>query len=434
MSLFGYAAKLKKDLEYWQEQGLISPNVAVSLLKDVEARTKRRSFGSVIAILGAVLIGAAILAFVAANWGEMSKFARVSLLVSTIWVCYGVAYVTAIRQHNAISQAFIVIGIAAFGASIMLIGQIYHLQGRNEDALFLWMLGGLATAILAGSAWGLVFATALSVGWMVSEFFAGANKLPFWSLGNDPFYYYPFLWVVFVAMAVWLKSRVAGHLLMLGILLWSLLFMQFWDSGHLFRSMLLVAMALVLAAIVLRDATNDQSLGTFGPTAIGYLFVILFFFVAADLGSRGSITRLSGSDGFGIGTAALLAGSGICFAIAFAMRARGETVLRDQWILGIAGLVLLSWRFLGLGGFIFSAIVAFALSIWTIRFGWRLENRFLTAIGYLGFVATLLITYAELFGSLINTSLFYAIAGVVLMVAAIVMLRRERKSRLEGAG
>ena len=95
-------------------------------------------------MLGAVLFGFAVMSFVAANWNAMSKLARLLLLLATLWACYGGAAWLFQRQLPMFAQAAVLGGIAVYGASIMLISQMYHMEGSPPDAVLLWALGALA--------------------------------------------------------------------------------------------------------------------------------------------------------------------------------------------------------------------------------------------------------------------------------------------------
>ena len=60
------------------ETGLIDRATADALLRDVEANERKSlSFGSILAIMAALLFGAAILILVAANWEAFPRLARV---------------------------------------------------------------------------------------------------------------------------------------------------------------------------------------------------------------------------------------------------------------------------------------------------------------------------------------------------------------------
>jgi len=447
---FGYTNRLKDEISRWQELGLLAEPQGEALLQDIETRSSKRSFGYVFAILGAVLIAAAMVAFVAANWNELSKLARVALLISSIWVSYLIAYISTQRQSPLIAQAFYIIAIAAFGTSIMLIGQIYQLQGRYEDALFLWLLGGLATALAARSSWALVYSSGISGAWMITVFWsswpdANPGGLNIWGWLLNPFHLYPLLALAIGGLAVWLRSQVAGHILMLALLTWAVLFGQIFEGEISARAMVITAIVLAALALVLRDTTNQRRLKGFGNAVIGYLVVYLFVFVLFELRMIGDnsghtvtttepyLQVLANFFKFlSLDILTLVLASLAALGLAIWMKRRGETVLKDQWVIAVVGLALAIVRQpeiqLLASDFITYTIMSLALAIWTIRFGWRLEARFVSAIGYLAFAAILLITYDELFGSLINTAAFYALAGVVLLATAVFLLRRERRS------
>jgi uncharacterized membrane protein len=62
---------------------------------------------------------AAIRAELAANWNEMSKLSRLSLLLTVLRVCYcGAAWLFA-RQLAGFANAAVLGGIAVYGASII---------------------------------------------------------------------------------------------------------------------------------------------------------------------------------------------------------------------------------------------------------------------------------------------------------------------------
>jgi uncharacterized membrane protein len=54
----GYLTTLRKDIARWQAGGLVDERTAAALLHDAENRPGRISFGSILSILAAVLLGA----------------------------------------------------------------------------------------------------------------------------------------------------------------------------------------------------------------------------------------------------------------------------------------------------------------------------------------------------------------------------------------
>ena len=147
-----YGQKIERDLNRWQAAGWISETGSAAIRADLASRKPPFGAAAILAMLGAVLFGFAIMSFVAANWNVMSKLARLMLLLSTLWACYGGAAYLFRRQLPMFAQAAVLGGVAVYGASIMLISQMYHMEGSPPDAVLLWALGALLAAVLVPSA------------------------------------------------------------------------------------------------------------------------------------------------------------------------------------------------------------------------------------------------------------------------------------------
>src|SRR6185295_5972397 len=144
-----YRHKVERDLARWQTAGWVNEAGASAIRADLQSRKSSFGVAPIFAILGAVLFGFAVMSFVASNWTAMSKLARLALLLATLWGCYGAAAVLFQRRLEAFAQAALLGGIAAFGASIMLIAQMYHMEGNPPDAVLMWAMGALlATALV----------------------------------------------------------------------------------------------------------------------------------------------------------------------------------------------------------------------------------------------------------------------------------------------
>ena len=137
-----YSVRVKQDIARWVEQGLIPAQLAETLSRDVEQHDRKSlSFGSVLAMMAALLVGAAILVLIAANWEAFPRLLRVGLLFATILAGYVGGAVLKTRDQSAIGEALYIIAAAAFGASIALIGQMYHMSGDESDAVVTWCVG-----------------------------------------------------------------------------------------------------------------------------------------------------------------------------------------------------------------------------------------------------------------------------------------------------
>ncbi|QLF70308.1 DUF2157 domain-containing protein [Peteryoungia desertarenae] len=151
-----YRGRLKRDLALWTEKGLLSADAAQSILAELDSRKSSFSFGNVLMMLAAVLIAAAILLLVAANWQAIPRLMKIGGIFFLIWIFHGLAILAYFKQRPMLVSVFLVLGSASFGGAIALIGQAYHLSGDALQAALLWF----AVSALTG---GLVRSSALTV-------------------------------------------------------------------------------------------------------------------------------------------------------------------------------------------------------------------------------------------------------------------------------
>jgi uncharacterized membrane protein len=133
-------------IKQWLTEGLITEQQAQKMLADVAAHRKARSSDKLIIVMstvGAILLGIGAVLFVASNWQVLSRLAKVCLLTgSTFGVSY-LGYVLAYERQNLpkVGAALLFLGSLLFGATIFLIGQIYHIQAHSHMLILVWLVG-----------------------------------------------------------------------------------------------------------------------------------------------------------------------------------------------------------------------------------------------------------------------------------------------------
>lgn len=212
-----YATRAKADIRRWAEAKLIDDRTAGLLIEDVERNDRRTlSFGNVLAIMAALLFAAAILIFIAASWEAIPRQVRVLMLFATIFAGYVGGAVLKLRGSDGFAEAIWLIAAAAFGGSIALIAQMYHLSGDEMTAILTWSIGtGLAAALLRSGPL-TVAGVAIALFWLVSQGF------DFWSAVDFP-YSYVLVAALFWALSYWTGSKVARHLILLSLILYVVL-------------------------------------------------------------------------------------------------------------------------------------------------------------------------------------------------------------------
>ena len=80
------------------------------------------------------------------------------------------------------------------------------------------------------------------------------------------------------------------------------------------------------------------------------------------------------------------------------------------------------------------AVLALALSLAAVVWGLRSGNRGPLWLGYVGFSIEILAIYSKTLGSLLNTSLFFLVAGLIVAALAALAYRLHAEGETREAG
>lgn len=141
----GYRQRLERDLDGWIGQGLVPAASRMAILESV-GEARRLDAATTLAIIGGLLGGVAVIAFVAANWTDIPRLARFIMVLAAFLGAAGAA-AWAQRQGRTITT-HLLLSVAAliFAAAIGLTGQIFDIAGDPQAAL---RGAGLAAVLLA---------------------------------------------------------------------------------------------------------------------------------------------------------------------------------------------------------------------------------------------------------------------------------------------
>jgi uncharacterized membrane protein len=116
-----------------------------------EHRTQGRLV-SILAILGAVLVGLGVILFFASNWEEISKPVKLAMILIAIPAVYGIGYwLRYWRSYQRVGAAVIFLGCLLYGAGIHLVAQAYNVPVDDPILFLYWFLGVLPLAYLTRS-------------------------------------------------------------------------------------------------------------------------------------------------------------------------------------------------------------------------------------------------------------------------------------------
>ncbi len=364
--MFNYRQRVERDLIRWQQLGWISPPHADAVRQDLAQRPSRVDLGGTLAILAAVLSGLGVLSCVAANWPHLSKLAKLIIITVGLLGSYGVAAALFTRKLDPLAHAAILLGTAIFGGAIMLISQMYHLDGHAPDAIWLWGIGALVAGLFIPSNPTLAAAMVLFGLWSAWELttFGGPHIhwafLPFWAATTAGFAYTrwpPGFHLAALALSIWI--------VVLGYQLTS--FGK--DGGHW--------LVLLIGLSIIADSTLSPKLAPAYPI----------------------LDRLSRP----------LLGYGIVIAFA--------AMLALQFVAQPSAVMLI----------VLAAATLLAL-VGAIGWAWKQDNRPALWIAYTAFSIEIFALYVKKLGSLMDTSAFFLTTGVLVSGLAYAALRLHRAS------
>ena len=360
--MFNYRKRVERDLTRWRDQGWVTPAGETAIRGELGAGARGPGLAGALSILAAVLIGFAVMSFVAANWQDMPRLARLVLLFSALAASYGLAGTFFQRGMDIFGHAATLLGVSVFGASIMLIAQMYHMDGNPPDAVLTWAGGALLAGVALRSNPALAAAMALVALWGGWE-----------SMQRDSTYW-PFLlgWGAVAAAFVWRRWWPGLHLAGLALSGFIVGLGYQFASGH--AQPLVVAIGLAAVAIAIVAERNGHDWDAFVPAVLGYGMIIAY---------------------------------------------AGLHALQFFESPGTANLIL--W-----------AAVALALLLAAIVWGLRSGHRNVLWLGYIGFSIEIMGIYFKTIGTLLGSSLFFLVAGLIVAgLAALAYRLHLREDRRE---
>ncbi|MCR6644208.1 MAG: DUF2157 domain-containing protein [Terricaulis sp.] len=140
-----YKDKIERDLDRWIAAGLVAAEKRGAILATVPD-ARRLDAATALAWVGAVLLGVAVISFIAANWDGLPRIARFALVLGAFAGCAGVGAWAAWKARPMLSNMALTLAAFVFAAAIGLTGQIFDIAGEPRMALY---MAGVAAAALA---------------------------------------------------------------------------------------------------------------------------------------------------------------------------------------------------------------------------------------------------------------------------------------------
>ena len=101
----------------------------------------------IMVMIGAILISAGVFSFIAANWQEMAKPIKVSIIIIAMLISYGLGWYFKEKSDLVkTGEALILLGSIIYGAGIFLVAQMFNIRANWPDGFILWMIGTIVMA------------------------------------------------------------------------------------------------------------------------------------------------------------------------------------------------------------------------------------------------------------------------------------------------
>lgn len=181
------AGWLSSAVQEWAHQRIITQEQGQAILAyhqvTPRATLVRRVYGrlvTVLATLGAVLVGLGIILFIGSNWQEIPRFGKMGLILGAILAAYGAGswlkYATA---YPRVGGALLFMATIFYGAGVFLVAQVYHVNVNDPNLLYLWLIGVLPLAYLTRSRAMLSLAILVALGalgWKTAQWIEGTDN------------------------------------------------------------------------------------------------------------------------------------------------------------------------------------------------------------------------------------------------------------------
>jgi uncharacterized membrane protein len=367
-----YRGRLERDLKIWVDKGLVDAPAASAILGEYDSRPASFSAGRVLTVMAALLVGAAILLFVASNWEEIPRIVRLLGLVALIWAFYlGGAYLLT-RGRSIVATALLILGTMTFGGAMSLVGQMYNISGDVLTMMIVWFAAAAIAAALFRSSAQAALAGFLA--WGFCGFYLSDHSDEWY--GVMP-WVPPIMAAIVIALVRYVDAPRVRHLAYIVLVGWLTWVFAQYES---------------LQAAVLLAAAG----------------LIVFLAVSLPVSPLARIARTAGAaPAF---YAFLIAAIGL---LAIHAEIAGGSFENDIWVQNTLPLIVLAFVTLA------SAVVAIIL-------GGR-DNGALRYLAYFVFACEILYLASETVGSIIGTSGFFLISGVLVAIAAWLVIRLERR-------
>jgi uncharacterized membrane protein len=382
----------EKLIQKWLRQKVINKTQANRMLADIttyKSEQKSNKLIVTVSTVGSILLGIGAILFIASNWEALSNIVKVIILLLSTFGAYYVGYYFKFQKQNLprVGASLLFLGALLFGATVILVTQIYNINSNNHILVLIWLVGILPLIYALDSQPVAGLASLLYFLW-IGLFFSPINAWWFFEFLG------PIIPVLYLVGAVLLFAIGGIHYL----------FEKLGDIGRIYRIAGLKVIMITLffftfefvsisSAYYLRELDKIPNqliagLTIFSITAV-LATVINWFFNKSE-----RLSKLEGPAGIGL----------VALALIFFFYPTDTSIY-----------VLL-----------FNLILAAFIGL-LIYAGYEREDMKLVNIGMFWLIVFIIVKYFDFFWDLMSRSMFFMVGGLILVLGGIALEKKRRQ-------
>lgn len=386
---------LQREGPRWVEKEIITQQQYEEIMKLYPDPPRRIT--QILPILASILVGLSLLTFVASNWDGIPHMGRMVILLLTMTGFYSSGFYLYRQGHIWVGQGLLALGVVSFGASMILIGQMFHLIAYDAGIFVLWSLAGLGLLYLYRlKLFFFLTAALVFVGQIYAMISFGEASwvllgLTIFGLGG---YAYPSKHFYSGWILAFLVGLQAIFLIISENLAWS------WVS--------LVPVGLYLIGLGLGDTPLAQGFKAW-PPAFGFAFSTLMIFIHEHVYDDPDFLAHAMT-------------YFILFFVLFGLSIWKSIEEKGNWL---PLLLFLPLFYLPYGDIAYLAAI-FLYSAFMIYVGDESEQRWQSNLGVFLFMISSFVGYIQLAWDFLDKSLFFLVGGLMLFAIHWILRKRNR--------
>ena len=154
-----FLERLPIELSRWESDGVITAEQVQAIRARYSpaelAPRARRAQGRLVtglSMIGAVLVGLGVILFFAANWDSIDRWPKLGIILAAIVFAHGLgSYLRYHRGHRRVGSAVVLVACLIYGAGVHLVGQVYNVDVNDPRLMLFWFLGVLPLVYIVRS-------------------------------------------------------------------------------------------------------------------------------------------------------------------------------------------------------------------------------------------------------------------------------------------